>query len=282
MGECRDEPDRVLYLATRSWFCSPSQSSRLWEAPAPLTRINSFLRCPSRDLGDRRGQDLEVIGSGVGPGAARPQPCCEQFGGVVTPHPDRVKPETVLEGCCRRIFLAVRRHNGGVHVEHRRRGAHLTQHRGLVAQHVDIGDRLTAIGEHRRHAGERPPPIHGAARTNRASTHAAGRPDQREAAGQRRQHRPPRRSHHQIPTTRSTTKYPSPTECLPAVELEPLASPRIPCPTGTSDKPLERLDKEIKRRAEVVGVFPNLAALLRLAGSVLVETHDEWQAAVKR
>lgn len=53
-------------------------------------------------------------------------------------------------------------------------------------------------------------------------------------------------------------------------------------PQRHSTNPLERLDGEIKRRADVVANFPNEAAIVRLGGALRLEHNDEWAASSAR
>jgi transposase-like protein len=66
---------------------------------------------------------------------------------------------------------------------------------------------------------------------------------------------------------------------LEAAEAELLAFYQLPREHWSklrSTNPLERVNREIGRRTDVVGIFPNNAALLRLAGMLLIEQNDEW------
>lgn len=80
-------------------------------------------------------------------------------------------------------------------------------------------------------------------------------------------------------------KYPTVAELVREAESDVLAyfsSPEAHRKQTRSTNPLERLNKELRRRTRVVGIFPTDGSVLRLVGMLLVEQHEEWTAGDRR
>jgi putative transposase len=81
------------------------------------------------------------------------------------------------------------------------------------------------------------------------------------------------------------SQFPKAAELLEGAETDVTAYaafPRAHWRKIASTNPLERINKEIKRRSNVVGIFPDDASVIRLVGAVLLEQHDDWAVSERR
>ncbi len=112
------KPDRVLHASAPDLVLFGQPVHQVVGGTGAIGTHQQLLAIPSGDLGDRLTQDLDVVGGGVGAGVPGPQLDREHLGGVVTPHPERVEAERLLERDVSLFLLTVCGDQRGVDVEH--------------------------------------------------------------------------------------------------------------------------------------------------------------------